>query len=82
MIITRETYEKIEPVVRRIDAIMNLDGASWEEKYDAIFSAEVSGRFYELVPSFHYSDPDCDEYEDVWAFVHAVRDFMDNVKIV
>lgn len=55
--------------------------ASWETKYDMVFSDEVSIRMHELV-TFDYYDPDTTYEEDVRAFRNAVMEKARELEIV
>jgi hypothetical protein len=55
--------------------------ASWETKYDMVFSDEVSNRMHELV-TFDYYDPDTTYEEDVRAFRNAVMEKARELEIV
>lgn len=82
MIITKEQHDKIQPIVERINRIMDLEDASWEDKYNAIFSKELSRVFFDTFPSFDYYDPDTSYQEDVCEFVWAVNSFWKDIHIV
>lgn len=82
MIITKEKFNKINPIVKRMNKIMDSFESNWEEKYDAIFSEDISKVFFETFPNFDYYDPDATYQEDVCAFVGAVNEFWDNIKVV
>ena len=82
MIISKEQYEKINPIVERMNKIVACSEADWEEKYNAIFSEEISRVFFDTFPDFDYFDPDADYYDDVCAFVSAVKEFWSNVKVI
>jgi hypothetical protein len=47
----------------------------WEEKYDKIFSDEISKKVYHL---FDWYDPDTSYEEDVTAFMIAFKNYIDN----
>lgn len=58
-----EVYHKAKEIV--------ASTLSWEEKYDKIFSEEISQQF-----SFEYYDPDTSYQEDVMAFMNALDEYM------
>lgn len=82
MIVTKEIFGRTSQIIERINKIYNCENATWEEKYDAIFSKDVSGVFFNTFPSFDYYDPDADYHDDVCAFVCAVNDFWNNIKVI
>ena len=47
--------------------------ASWETKYDLVFSDEISKCIRETGISLDYCDPDTSYEEDVLAYVNAVK---------
>lgn len=48
--------------------------APWEEKYNMIFSKDISKRVHRIDPGFDYYDPDTTYEEDACAFVRALGD--------
>lgn len=46
---------------------------TWEQKYDLIFSEEISSQVY-----FDYYDPDCGYEDDVIAFMGAFKEYIQN----
>lgn len=67
--------EKLE-IYERAQRIVKSD-LEWEEKYDMIFSSEISQRF-----NFDWYDPDCDYEDDVWAFMSAFDEYMKKQLII
>lgn len=47
----------------------------WAEKYDLIFSEEISKKFSHLCPQFEYYDPDGSYEDDVLAWYDAAKYF-------
>jgi hypothetical protein len=48
---------------------------SWEEKYDKIFSNEISRRVYSMT-SHNWYDPDTTYEEDVMAFYNSFTEYL------
>jgi hypothetical protein len=67
--------EKLE-IYERAQRIVKSD-LEWDEKYDMIFSTEVSQRF-----DFDWYDPDCGYEDDVWAFMSAFDEYMKKQLII
>lgn len=59
----------------RASDIFNDNSLDWEEKYDQIFSEEISKRVFALV-RLDYCDPDTTYQEDVTAFMKAFDEKM------
>jgi len=66
------TEDELQTIFNRATKI-TLSDMSWEEKYDHIFSDEISNRVLQLT-DFDYYDPDTSYEDDVWAFMNAFRD--------
>lgn len=49
----------------------------WEDKYDMIFSNEISKKF-----SLDYWDPDSSYEDDVMAFMSALHKYMEKERII
>lgn len=60
-------------------AICDSD-ASWETKFDLIFSAEISQAIFETRVKFDYYDPDTSYQEDVITYVSAVKAKADEIR--
>lgn len=58
-----------------IDAAENIVSSTktWKEKYNLIFSEEISKAFLAVCPSFEYYDPDCSYEDDVLAWFNAAK---------
>ncbi len=71
-----EIYQK-SPVKLLLDKARKIieSDKSWEEKYDLIFSEEISKKFSEILPSFEYYDPDSNYDDDVLAWYNAAMYF-------
>ena len=67
-------YEGKKKIYERAKRIIASD-LEWEEKYDMIFSEEISRKF-----SLDYYDPDTSYEEDVMAFMNALDEYMRNLK--
>ena len=60
--ILKSLYNKAEEIV--------ASNESWKDKYDLIFSDEISKKVFELT-NLDYYDPDMDYNDDVLAFMNA-----------
>jgi hypothetical protein len=69
-------YEEKKKIYERAKRIIASD-LEWEEKYDMIFSEEVSRKF-----SLDYYDPDTSYEEDVMAFMNALDEHMRKQEII
>jgi hypothetical protein len=69
-------YEEKKKIHERVKRIIASD-LEWEEKYDMIFSEEVSRKF-----SLNYYDPDTSYEEDVMAFMNALDEHMRKQEII
>ena len=67
--------KKIEflTLARITSRIFHMDSLTWGQKYDLIFSPEISQTIHELV-HLDYYDPDMDYEDDVRAFVDVVAE--------
>lgn len=69
-------YEEKKKIYERAKRIITSD-LEWEEKYDMIFSEEISRKF-----SLDYYDPDTSYEEDVMAFMNALDEYMRKQDII
>lgn len=69
-------YEEKKEIHEFAKRIIDSD-LEWKEKYDIIFSEEVSRKF-----SLNYYDTDTSYEEDVMAFMDALDDHMRNQEII
>ena len=69
-------YAKRKKIYERAKRIIDSD-LPWEDKYDMIFSEEISRKF-----SLDYYDPDTSYQEDVMAFMGALDDYMRKQEII
>jgi hypothetical protein len=69
-------YEEKKRIYQRAKRIISSD-LGWDEKYDMIFSEEISRKF-----SLNYYDPDTSYEEDVMAFMRALDEHMRKQEIV
>lgn len=67
--------EKME-IYERAKRIVASD-LQWDEKYDMIFSEDISRKF-----SLDYYDPDTSYKEDVMAFMNALDEYMGKLYII
>ena len=69
-------YQKslAKTIIDEAEKIINSE-KPWDEKYNLIFSEEISKRFLAACPSFDHYDPDCSYEDDVWAWFCAAKDF-------
>ena len=73
-------HEKLREFValaREADRISKSD-ASWETKYEIVFSEEISLRMEDL--GFNWDDPDTSYELDVLAFCHAAMEKADDIE--
>ncbi len=69
-------YEEKKGIYDRAKRIVASD-LPWNEKYDMIFSNEISGNF-----NFDWYDPDMDYEDDVLAFMSAFDKHMEKQLII
>ena len=69
-------YEEKKEIYERAKRIIASD-LEWDEKYDMIFSEEVSRKF-----NLDYYDPDCGYEDDVMAFMNALDEYMRKQDII
>lgn len=72
-----EAQREFIALAREVQRICDTD-ASWEMKYELVFSKELSGRLQALY-SLDYYDPDTTYEEDVLAFCRAVNEKADDM---
>ncbi len=73
-----ETQREFVTLAREVLRICETD-ASWETKYDLVFSKELAGRLRDLC-HIEYYDPDTTYREDVLAFCRAVNEKADDME--
>lgn len=71
-----EYSEKLR-IYERAKRIVESNEIDWDDKYDLIFSEEISQKF-----NFDYYDPDTSYKEDVEAFISAFDEYMRKQKII
>lgn len=69
-------YQEKEKIYQRAKKIVASD-LEWEDKYDMIFSDEVSKKV-----RFDYYNPDTSYQEDVEAFVYGFEEYMEKERII
>jgi hypothetical protein len=69
-------YEEKKEIYERAKRIIASD-LEWDEKYDMIFSEEISRKF-----KLNYYDPDCGYEDDVMAFMNALDEYMRKQDII
>lgn len=74
-----KTFDKIEILNIKANYILRHSDLSWVEKYNLIFSKDLSNEVYKLI-EFNYYDPDMDYEDDVIAFVKAFNDMLKEIK--
>lgn len=68
---------ELAEIYLKAKAIVESSRLDWEEKYDLIFSKEISQRVYELrTGSGSWYDPDTTYREDTEAFFEQFTDYM------
>jgi hypothetical protein len=60
--------------------IYNDEFLDWEQKFNLIFSFDISQKIYNSEYRFDYYDPDTTYEEDVTAFMNAFRVKMRDIK--
>lgn len=58
----------------------NDNHSIWRRIYDKVLS--LCARWKGLVPDFYWNDPDSSYYDDIMAFYHAVKDYVDKNNII
>ena len=74
-----DSYLKGNGMIRHVfDDITEVyeSEASWESKFDRIFSGGLCKRFRELAPRFSWYDPDASYEDDVRAFYWAAEEYI------
>ena len=71
------TYEDKNKIYQRAKRIVDNSILSWEEKYDLIFSDEISKKF-----KFDWYDPDCGYQEDVMGYMSGFDEYMSRQLII
>ena len=75
-----DRFKKFIELADRAVAICDSD-ASWETKYDMIFSPEISRAISETNIDLDYYDPDTTCQEDVVSYVLAVKAKADDIRL-
>lgn len=70
--------EKLKRLHKKANDIYTHTFLTWEEKYDQIFSEDVSKKVFNLV-HLDYYDPDTDYEEDVQAFMNAFNERIKSI---
>ena len=68
----KSVFDKIQKIYTKCERIVDSD-LTWDEKYDLIFSEEISKTVHDLI-KLDYYDPDTSYEVDVQAFVQALKD--------
>ena len=66
---------ELQRIYFKAEIIVESD-MSWEEKYDLIFSSEISQKVCKLARGFDYYDPDTTYEEDVMAFFNSFKEYL------
>lgn len=69
-------YQEKNKIYERAKRIVASD-LDWSDKYDMIFSEEVSRKF-----DFDWCDPDCSYEDDVIAFMNGFDEYMRKQTII
>lgn len=59
-----------------MEMIVESEQYSWEEKYDLIFSEDISRLFLSLARDFSPYDPDTSYQDDVMAFYNQTKEYV------
>lgn len=70
---TDDTILEMARLRDRAVRIVDSD-ASWETKFEFVFSKDLSRKVWEIDPHFDYYDPDTTYEDDVRAFVDALQE--------
>lgn len=64
-------------IAEAAQSVVDLEDVPWEQKYDVIFSPEISGKAVRLDSEFvrQWADPDTSYEEDVRAFNDVLQSF-------
>lgn len=68
-------YKELKDIHKKAKKIVSSN-LSWEEKYNMIFSEEISHK-----TDFYWDDPDMDYEDDVMAYMNAFDNHMIDCKI-
>ena len=63
-------------IFQKMKSIIYDDSLEWEEKFQLVFSNEISNKIYLLVTSLDYYDPDSGYQDDTLAFYQAVKEYL------
>lgn len=74
-----EKARRFIELARKASQIANSD-ASWQTKYDLIFSSDISEKIKKTEVSCPYYDPDTSYEEDVLAYVSVVNEKADELE--
>lgn len=69
-----ESHRQFVELAKVVNAIVQNEGLSWKEKYEAIFHPHVSTTMFALAPEWDYYDPDMGYDDDVLAFHRAAQE--------
>lgn len=70
---TKNEYKFLKLSIKAIK-IFEDESLSWEEKYDAIFSEDISRKIRDTGAYVDWCDPDTSYEEDVTAYIKALRE--------
>jgi len=72
------TEHNILALIKKAEAIRDDELLSWEDKYNLIFSNNVSTKIYKELKDynikFEYYDPDQDHEDDINAYINALKE--------
>ena len=71
------TEEKIRKINNKVQELIWRNDLDWEQKYDRIFSDQISRKVHKLI-HLDYYDPDTSYEEDVSAFASALDEWVAN----
>ena len=77
----QDKINEIEIINRDVKQIIDNDGLEWSEKYNMIFSSNISLRVFELI-NLDYYNPDTSYEEDIMAFAYALNEWVNRVVII
>jgi hypothetical protein len=72
--IKNRSGKEIYDIFQIMESIIKNKSLEWDEKYNLIFSKNISIELSKLLDDFSYYDPDSGYEDDVLAYYRAVKD--------
>lgn len=73
-----KTEKKIVEINSKVQEIISCENLCWEQKYNRIFSDQISRKVHKLI-YLDYYDPDTSYKEDVLAFAEALKNYTEQL---